>query len=136
MATTWERGIWCVERCGGHTVLRCELEWGAGNHARGGGGKGAREDAAGARLDPEPLLVAMARERSDAQLEGCGACDHAKASCGKRKGDTAMRGQSPCNATTSVSPTRSGSDEEVCGTQGARTVWAARKQWEPQLYTP
>ena len=28
----------------------------------------------------------MARERSDAQLEGCGACDHAKASCEKEEG--------------------------------------------------
>ena len=82
-----EAGVeWCVERCGGYTLLRCELEWGTGNHARGGGGKGAREDAAGARLDPESLLVAMARERSDAQLEGCGACDHAKASCEKEEG--------------------------------------------------
>ena len=88
-----EAGVeWCVERCGGYTLLRCELEWGTGNHARGGGGKGAREDAAGARLDPESLLVAMARERSDAQLEGCGACDRAKASYEERRGSTPMRG--------------------------------------------
>ena len=63
----------------------------------------------------------MARERSDAQLEGCGACDHARRRAAKRGGEARLcAGTAPCNATTSVSPTRSGSDEEVCGAQGVR----------------
>ena len=53
------------------TLLRCELLGrGTGGHARG---VGAKERERRPRLDPESLLVTMARERGDAQLEGCGA---------------------------------------------------------------
>ena len=52
------------------TLLRCELGRGTGGQARG---VGAKERERTPRLDPESLLVTMARERGDAQLEGCGA---------------------------------------------------------------
>ena len=137
----WRGGVErCVERRGG-TLQRGELERGTGRHARG---VGAKERERTPRLDPESLLVTMARERGDAQLEGRGACDHAKAGCEGRRRSTPtharplylpyispippldlppMRGQPPCKATTSVSPTSSGSDEEVCGgSTGTRRV--------------